>query len=183
MQYTLNNKPYKFTLLDTIYPKSSFEPMKKTTFLSFLISFTLLFSSCGKETQSTTQGGGKLVIKLTSIPANNNEAILVQSLFSSGTTVRYYYPTKNNSGIVLTDTFNVTTGQNFPINIFGGSTSGCAKIYVESYLDGKLYKTKTFSVGGAPITLWGGTSATCDYASSQLSTISVGGIPYNITID
>ncbi len=29
MQYTPNNKPYKFTLLDTIYPKSSFEPMKR----------------------------------------------------------------------------------------------------------------------------------------------------------
>jgi hypothetical protein len=144
--------------------------------------FSLLLGSCGKETQSTTQGGGKLVIKLRSSPANNTEGIVIGNMFNVGTSVKFYVP-KKNSGLVLTDTFNVTAGQNFPIALFGGVTNSCSNITVEAYLNGKLYKTKTFNVGGNGIGFPGsGPSDICDYAATIL-TSGISGIPYNITID
>lgn len=141
----------------------------------------LLLGSCGKETQSSTQGGGKLVIKLISSPANNTEGIVVGNMFNSGTSVKIYLPIIN-SGKVVTDTFNVTKGQNFPIIIYGGITTSCATISVEAYLDGQLYKTKIFNVGGSEVPGFPSPSKICDYpAGIYLNALS--GIPYNITID
>jgi hypothetical protein len=154
----------------------------KNTFKLIVIAYAiLLMCSCGKETQSTTQGGGKLVIKLTSSPANNTEGIVVGNMFNVGTSVKFYVP-KKNSGLVLTDTFNVTAGQNFPIALFGGVTNSCSNITVEAYLNGKLYKTKTFNVGGNGNFAGSGPSDICDYAATIL-TSGISGIPYNITID
>jgi hypothetical protein len=148
--------------------------------IGFALSI-LLLGSCGKETQSTTQGGGKLVIKLTSSPANNTEGIVVSNMFNAGTSAKFYFPIIN-SGKVVTDTFNVTKGQNFPIIIYGGITTSCATISVEAYLDGKLYKTKIFNVGGGEVSGFPSPSKICDYpAGMYLSGAS--GIPYNITID
>ncbi len=146
----------------------------------YILSFLIFMVSCGKETQNSTQGGGKLFIKLTSNPANNTEAIVVGNMFNMGTSVKYYVP-KKNTGIVLTDTFNVTSGQNFPIAIYGGVTTSCSNITVEAYLNGNLYKTKIFNVGGNGI-VGTGTSDICDYPATVL-TSGVSGIPYNITID
>ena len=154
----------------------------KNKYLILLTSLLVLFVvSCGKETQSSTQGGGKLVLKLTSLPANNTEAIAVHNLFSTGTSSKFYFPVKN-TGEVKTDTFNVTTGQNFPIIIYGGVTTSCSNIVLEAFLNGKLYKTKSFNVGGNAINIFGGPSDICDYPATNL-TSGPSGIPYNITID
>ena len=147
--------------------------------IGFALSI-LLLGSCGKETQSTTQGGGKIYIKLTSSPANNTEAIFVPVVFGEFGMNKIYYPKTVNSGIITTDSFNVVKGQNFPITISGGNTTSCSNILVEVFLDGKLYKSRIFSVGGIPTGFNGGPSSICSYAASQSFS---GGIPYNITID
>lgn len=156
------------------------------TYTRILVSFVglvAILTSCGKETQSTTQGGGKLQIKLSSVPANNTEAIGVPLLFSAGTSVKYYLPTKLNDGKVVTDTFSVTKGQNFPIWIFGGNATSCSNILIEVYLDGKIYKSKSFNVGGessgGPFP---GAPKTCSYASTNITT-GTSGIPYNIIVE
>lgn len=131
--------------------------------------FSLLLGSCGKENQGTTQGGGKLVIKLRSSPANNTEGVVVGNMFNGGTSVKFYMPEKN-SGLVLTDTFNVTAVRNFPIALIGGVTNSCLNITVEAYLSGILYKTKIFNVGGNGIMGIGtGPSDICDYPATILT--------------
>jgi hypothetical protein len=154
--------------------------VKNTLKFIGLLFTTLILGSCGKETQSTTQGGGKLYIKLTSSPANNTEAIFVPAVFGEFGMNKIYYPKTINSGIITTDSFNVVKGQNFPITISGGNTTSCSNILVEVFLDGKLYRTRNFSVGGIPTGLNGGPSNICLYAASQPYSA---GIPYNITID
>ena len=154
--------------------------MKKFNFLFILTLSLISFFSCGKETQSSTQGGGQIYIKLTSSPANNTEAIFVPAVFGEYGMNKIYYPKTVNSGIITTDSFNVVKGQNFPITISGGNTTTCSNILVEVFLDGKPYKSRIFSVGGNPTGFNGGPSNICSYAASSASSA---GIPYNITID
>ena len=157
--------------------------MTYTRFVVPFIGLIAMLTSCGKETQSTTEGAGKLYIKLSSVPANNTEAIGIPSLFSAGTSVKYYLPTKLNDGKVETDTFSVTKGQNFPIWVFGGNNISCSNILVEVYLDGKIYKSKSFNVGGeSTFGVLPGAPKTCKYSYTNVSN-GTSGIPYNLIIE
>ncbi len=133
-----------------------------------------LVFSCGKETQSTTQGGGKLKLVLTSTPTNTVGMIQMPNIFNPGSLQGLYQDAKKN-GKVETDEFAVTKGQNFSVLVYGGTTNGCTTLKLEAFVDGKLIQTITHTAGGQAGT------TTCEYPASTFLT---GGnaIPCNIII-
>jgi hypothetical protein len=147
---------------------------KHITKLGTAMLLAVLVFSCGKETQSTTQGGGKLKLVLTSTPTNTAGVIFMPNIFNPGTSQGMYADTKKN-GKVETDEFAVTKGQNFSVTLYGGSATGCTTLKLEAYVDGKLIQTITHTAGGT----YGVT--TCEYpASNYLNGLF--GIPCNIII-
>ena len=148
--------------------------IKHITKLGTAILLAVLVFSCGKETQTTTQGGGKLKLFLTSTPTNTNGVINMPNIFNPGTLQGAYADTKRN-GKVETDEFAVTQGQNFQVTLYGGTATGCTTLKLEAYVNGKLIQTITHTAGGTAGT------TTCEYPASSLMT-GVFSIPCNIII-
>ncbi len=142
--------------------------------LGIALILTVIIISCSKETQSTTQGGGKLKLVLTSSPTNTVGMIQMPNIFNPGTTTSYYQDTKKN-GKVETDEFAVTKGQNFSVLVYGGTSTGCTTLKLEAFVDGKLIQTISHTAGGN----YGTT--TCEYPASTI-TSPVWSIPCNIII-
>jgi hypothetical protein len=147
---------------------------KHITKLGTAILLTVLVFSCGKETQATTQGGGKLKLVLTSTPTISNGEIIMPNIFNPGTLQGRYIDLKKN-GKVETDEFSVTSGQNFSVMLYGGSATGCTTLKLEAYVNGKLIQTITHTAGGT----YGTT--TCEYPASNYGN-GIFGIPCNIII-
>jgi hypothetical protein len=147
---------------------------KHITKLGTAILLVVLVFSCGKETQATTQGGGKLKLVLTSTPLNFAGEIHMPNIFNPGTSIGRYIDIKKN-GKVETDEFAVTKGQNFSVILYGGTATGCTSLKLEAFVDGKLIQTITHTAGGT----YGTT--TCEYPASG-SGIGLFGIPCNIII-
>jgi len=147
---------------------------KHITKLGTAILLAVLVFSCGKETQTTTQGSGKLKLVLTSTPTNTGGEIIMPNIFNPGTSQGRYIDIKKN-GKVETDEFAVTKGQNFSVMLYGGTATGCTTLKLEAFVDGKLIQTITHTAGGSPGT------TTCEYPiSSYMSGLF--GIPCNIII-
>jgi len=147
---------------------------KHITKLGTAILLAVLVFSCGKETQSTTQGGGKLKLVLTSTPTITNGEIFIPNIFNPGAGQGSYLDIKKN-GKVETDEFSVTSGQNFAVTVIGGTTTGCTTLKLEAFVNGKLIQTISHTAGGQPGT------TTCEYPASSFMT-AVYGIPCNIII-
>jgi hypothetical protein len=131
--------------------------MKKTStilLLSFLLSLGLF--SCGKETQSTTQGGGVFKVRITIDPplqsgmsatsGFNLVTIQVASALKSWSGTQQTAPLSTFE----TDEISVTSGQNVQffisqfINLYDRN---CRSVKYEAIQNGKINETHTLSLG------------------------------------
>ena len=130
--------------------------MKNTTFLLFVIAISMFFSSCGKETQSTTQGGGVFKVRITIDPplqsgmsatsGFNLVTIQVASALKSWSGTQQTAPLSTFE----TDEISVTSGQNVQffisqfINLYDRN---CRSVKYEAIQNGKINETHTLSLG------------------------------------
>lgn len=155
MQYTQNNKLHKFHLLDTTYPKSSFDPMKKTTYFSIITLFLMFITSCGKETQASTKGGGIFKVRLTIDPPLQPGKSVIETY--NYLTMSIANSSKGWGGInqtkplttLETDQISVTSGQNimFTILFSNAFDSQCRTIKCEAIQNGKTNEIIYLSMG------------------------------------
>jgi hypothetical protein len=123
--------------------------------------FTIFLFGCGKETQSSTQGGGLFKYKVTITPSldtgmgsvtfgglfyprltYNTVNIQVPALMSSYGWSSQIEP-KPFSVYENPNEFSVTKGQNIAVNvnIVNQKNPGCIQIRLDGYIDGKIFKT------------------------------------------
>lgn len=132
--------------------------MKKTaTMLCASLLLTIGFLSCGKETQSTTQGGGTFVIKATVTPPlqfGKSSAQIPQinifQLWGSGFLSKWDGNSNStNLSEIVTDEISVTSGQNLScfLHITNQYDFVCRTIKLEGIQNGKVIKTYTLSMG------------------------------------
>lgn len=132
--------------------------MKKTaTMLCASLLLTIGFFSCGKETQSTTQGGGTFVIKATITPPLQFGKSTAQfptynafQLWGSGFQSKWD-GSSNSTDLseILSDEISVTSGQNFSclISCNNGYDLVCRTIKLEGIQNGKVIKTYSINMG------------------------------------
>ncbi len=132
--------------------------MKKTATMLFAsILLTIGFFSCGKETQSTTQGGGIFVIKATITPPlqfGKSSAQVPQSnlfqLWGSGFLSKWDGNSNSTElSEIMSDEISVTSGQNLScwFMISNSYDFSCRTIKLEGIQNGKTIKTYTLSMG------------------------------------
>jgi hypothetical protein len=122
--------------------------------------FTIFLFGCGKETQSSTQGGGLFKYKVTispSLDTGMGPAIYMGVLLPRVTVNMVTISAATGSGYVWhgqtepkpfsvyedRNEFSVTKGQNIAVyvNIGNQKNPGCIQIRVDGYIDGKIFKT------------------------------------------
>ena len=131
--------------------------MKKTaTILCASLLLTIGFFSCGKETQSTTQGGGKFYVKAKiSPPLQSGKSVIalgynIFQLAIAGSASKWDGSTNSQSlSELVTDEFSVTAGQNIGImvNLSNTYDVSCRTVTIEGIQNGKVIKSYTFSMG------------------------------------
>lgn len=132
--------------------------MKKTaTMLCASLLLTIGFFSCGKETQSTTQGGGKFYVKAKISPPLQSGKNAMQGLYYNqfqlaiaGSAAKWDGST--NSQILselVTDEISVTAGQNVVVmvNLANSYDVSCRTVTIEGIQNGRVIKSYTFSMG------------------------------------
>ena len=124
----------------------------------FLVSIclTILVVACGKETQSSTQGGGKFVVRVkfspslqvgTSGQAGTSNSIMV---WGAGFSSRWDGVNQSQAlSEITTDEISVTSGQNLPVYITMGNMfdRNCRTVTLEGIQNGKVIKTYNLSLG------------------------------------
>jgi hypothetical protein len=127
----------------------------KTIICKHLVLLTLVSGifSCGKETQSSTQGGGTLKFNVTITPAlqsgmNQQTYQSNQFAFFSGVNM-YSWSGDTNLGNYTSDELSVTKGQNIPCTIYLYSVYDliCRTVQIDAVLNGKVMKTVTKNMG------------------------------------
>lgn len=130
--------------------------------LTITLCLTILIFACGKETQSSTQGGGNFKIRYTIIPALQNGLNSVQasnqfhSLCNSspsltGLSLHWWGSNSNNPfSTIETNEFAVTKGQNVTIQaitLINSYDYQCRSVKIEAFINGKLFNTVTREMG------------------------------------
>lgn len=132
--------------------------MKKLcTIFTTTLLLTALVVSCGKETQSSTQGGGLFKVRVTITPPlqaglNSNS---IGNYFSIGsTTVTGGTTWLGNSQTLPLSTwesqeYSVTKGQNFgwSIQLNNSYDVQCRQVKIEGLTDNKVFKTYNLELG------------------------------------
>ena len=131
--------------------------MKKTLYLLFTATvFTALLLGCGKETQSSTQGGGLFKVRVTITPplqsgSTNGGLNLNQILISSNF---FYYQwvgtnSSTNLSVYESQEYSVTKGQNLPVSVslLNQYDYICRQVTIEGLTDNKVFKTVTLELG------------------------------------
>ena len=116
---------------------------------------TFIIFSCGKETQSTTQGGGTFNLKLTISPPlqfGKNASGQINTLFMQTTNIQKQWSGNGASqslSQVISDDISVTSGQNVfcIIQISNQYDFACRTITAEGIQNGKVIKTYTLEQG------------------------------------
>lgn len=127
---------------------------KHITKLGTAILLAVLVFSCGKETQTTTQGGGRFIIKATFTPPLQFGQIVSKynstRMYGIGFDVMWDGVSKLYDLFELTtDELSVTSGQNiaFYFNLSNGYDFQCRNVKIEGIQNGKVIKTYNFSMG------------------------------------
>ncbi len=127
------------------------------------IILTVLIFSCGKETQSSTQGGGLFKVRYTITPPLQNglggTTGTSQNAFTSmcniqglsGLTLMWYGNSANLPFSTMeTNEFSVTKGQNVgiaAIQILNQIDYQCRTLKIEGIINGKVFNTITKEMG------------------------------------
>ena len=127
---------------------------KHITKLGTAMLLAVLVFSCGKETQTTTQGGGRFIIKATFTPPLQFGQIVSKynstRMYGIGFDVVWDGISKQYDLTELTtDDLSVTSGQNiaFYFNLYNGYDFQCRNVKIEGIQNGKVIKTYNFSMG------------------------------------
>ena len=128
--------------------------IKHISKLGTAILLAVLVFSCGKETQSTTQGGGTFVIKATISPplqAGKNGMQQSNQVQLSCVTSQFWSGIDKSTSLseISTDPISVTSGQNVSciLSISNGYDFVCRTVTLEGIQNGKTIKTYTLSLG------------------------------------
>jgi hypothetical protein len=132
--------------------------MKKLNNISIVILAlitTLTIFSCGKETQSTTQGGGTFNLKLTISPPlqfGSSPSSGQNTLFMQVGNIQKQWmgnSASQNLSQMISDDISVTSGQNMfcIIQINNTYDFTCRTITAEGIQNGKVIKTYTLEQG------------------------------------
>lgn len=127
---------------------------------SFLL--TVLIFSCGKETQNSTQGGGKFKIRYTISPAlsfgtssGNFFNTIATTQGFSGLNLRWF-GNSSSSDLTTIETveYSVTKGQNISIgHVVNNDDKVCRSLKIEGLINGNVFfsTTKLLGIsGGTP---------------------------------
>ena len=127
--------------------------MKKSGIIIALF-FSLLLYSCGKETQNTTQGGGKFVVTAKVSPplqaGSNSGAYNLFQIAVAGSSNTWLGQSQSNSISELsTDEIAVTKGQNIGVvaMLSNAYDLTCRTITLQGIQNGKIIKTYTLNIG------------------------------------
>ena len=114
-------------------------------------------SSCGKETQSTAQGGGVFKVKVTVNPPLQKGIGLSPSEYNSaGVSIAGFLNTgwsgnTNNADLsnFTTEEIAVTNGQNLSVYVYVSNFKdlNCRDVKIEGIQNGKVIKTYNYSMG------------------------------------
>jgi hypothetical protein len=130
--------------------------IKSTKAFVLSIVLTVLIFSCGKETQSSTQGGGMCKIRFTISPAIPSTYKIPGSAYSFPTNFQsfisgqslYWAGAQGTLSTIETSEFSVTTGQNIPIQTkVECSDNICRSIFIECIVNNKSVNSYTKEVG------------------------------------
>ena len=138
--------------------------MKKLfTIFTTTLLLTALVVSCGKETQSSTQGGGICKIRTTITPPLQSGTTGPQQVLSNsfqaitGVGTITWSGAQQTSALALIESqeFSVTKGQNVSFNIFTFANFYdlvCRQVKVEFLINNSVKKTETIELGCTQIT-------------------------------
>jgi hypothetical protein len=124
--------------------------MKKTLYLLFTATvFTALLLGCGKETQSSTQGGGLFKFKVTITPPLQGSAVGPFQINSSALSINYLWTTGSpDLSVYESQEYSVTKGQNISVGFYNTLANNvCYQVKVEGLLDNKVFKSTTLELG------------------------------------
>ncbi len=134
--------------------------IKHITKLGTAILLAVLVFSCGKETQTTTQGGGLFKIRYTITPALENGGTFLNSsrfnapCLSPGFEVMlvqwYGYTASKALSTIETNEYSVTKGQNISIpgiTCYNELNLICRTVKIEGIINGKVFQTLTKELG------------------------------------
>lgn len=130
------------------------KPLLKITLVT--LSLLILIAACGKETQTTTQGGGTFKIRLTVSPslqtgnvgsAANSFQVISQT--PSLPALSYMWNGKTTLSAIETNEVSVTKGQNVTIAFVLGNQLNpvCHTVKIEGLINGKVIQTFTKEAG------------------------------------
>jgi hypothetical protein len=132
--------------------------MKKTLYLLFTATvFTALLLGCGKETQSSTQGGGIFKLRVNINPplqygssgVSGSQYNLFQIISPAGTTLWM----GNSQSVDLSSwespEISVTKGQNLPVTVGLNDLKDlkCHQVKIDGLIDNKVIKSVVLELG------------------------------------
>jgi hypothetical protein len=129
--------------------------IKSTKAFVLSIVLTVLIFSCGKETQSSTQGGGTFNLRLTISPPlqfGKNASSASNTLFMQATNIQKQWSGNSASqslSQIISDDISVTSGQNVfcIIQIMNQYDYVCRTVIAEGIQNGKVIKTYNLELG------------------------------------
>jgi hypothetical protein len=132
--------------------------MKKTLYLLFTATlFTAILLGCGKETQSSTQGGGLFKVKVTITPPLQSGSTSLGAnsiqIYAPAPFINYVWVGSSNSSnlsVYESQEYSVTKGQNISVSVLSLSNQYdciCRQVTVEGLTDNKVFKTVTLELG------------------------------------
>lgn len=122
--------------------------MKKTLYLLFTATvFTALLLGCGKETQSSTQGGGLFKLKVTFTPPLQGPVGSFQ-INAPAPSINYVWTGSPDLSVYESQEYSVTKGQNISVGFYDNLVVlVCRQVKVEGLLDNKVFKSTTLELG------------------------------------
>ncbi len=127
--------------------------MRNIKLLSTAILLAVLVFSCGKETQSTTQGGGTFYVRVTINPPLQYGVNPLYNLVTIGclTSTKSWNSQNQTSNLstLQCDEVAVTSGQNIQVT-FGMHClydHQCRSVLLEGVQNGKVIKTYNYEMG------------------------------------
>ena len=130
--------------------------MKNTLKFIGLLLTTLILGSCGKETQSTTQGGGVFKVRVTIDPPLQPGATTTGGInfisIAGPSSIKSWIGAQQTSPLstIETDEISVTSGQNVQFSISNFSNQfdfNCRTVKYEAIQNGKINEVHTVSLG------------------------------------
>jgi hypothetical protein len=133
--------------------------IKSTKAFVLSIVLTVLIFSCGKETQSSTQGGGLFKIRYTITPplqiggtsiSDNSFQTICPTPGFAGINIVWHGNTASTSlASIETNEYSVTKGQNITSGTALGNQMNpiCHTVKIEGLINGKVFQTFTKDLG------------------------------------